>query len=181
MIATPLQNLPVVTILEDLLFAKIDIDNNNNETLDDCSIEEVSKSNNLMPLTEKKDITTQKEISSTDISEGALLPVLDCFRIVKDVLTNSQVPKVCLRLGITNLVVFLAYLGSGHLEKFVAVIGSLFCIPLVYMIPPALHLKDYSIKKDSGKILKPNIYLDVGLIMIGAISMVYTTYLSIIL
>lgn len=181
MIATPLQNLPVVTILEDLLFAKIDIDNNNNETLDDCSIKEVSKSNNLMPLTEKKDITTQKEISSTDISEGALLPVLDCFRIVKDVLTNSQVPKVCLRLGITNLVVFLAYFGSGHLEKFVAVIGSLFCIPLVYMIPPALHLKDYSIKKDSGKILKPNIYLDVGLIMIGAISMVYTTYLSIIL
>ncbi|KAK6334122.1 neutral amino acid transporter [Orbilia brochopaga] len=62
----------------------------------------------------------------------------------------------------------IAWGGADDLDKFVALIGSFACIPLVYMYPPLLHYKGVA----TTKISKIG---DVILIIFGTGVMVYTT------
>lgn len=59
--------------------------------------------------------------------------------------------------------------GADDLDKFVALIGSFACIPLVYMYPPLLHMKVVA-KTTAAKAL------DLGLCAFGLAVMVYTTW-----
>ncbi|KAL7314419.1 hypothetical protein PS15m_005990 [Mucor circinelloides] len=65
-----------------------------------------------------------------------------------------------------------AILGSTDLDKFVSLIGSLFCIPLCFLFPPLFHLKacakDWKHKA-----------IDISIITFGTICMLYTTYITI--
>ncbi|PGH05399.1 solute carrier family 36 (proton-coupled amino acid transporter) [Blastomyces parvus] len=73
------------------------------------------------------------------------------------------------------LVVFCALVawgGAADLDKFVALVGSFACVPLVYVYPPMLHLKAVSTTTRQK-------YLDMGLAVFGVIGCVYTTALTV--
>ncbi|CCE61970.1 hypothetical protein TPHA_0B02980 [Tetrapisispora phaffii CBS 4417] len=87
--------------------------------------------------------------------------------------------KNCLRSIIVSCVILIAYLGYNNLDKFVSLIGSFACIPLVYMYPPMLHLKSYSIPSLKQHKFNFTVIFDFSLIVLGGISMLYTSYRSI--
>lgn len=60
--------------------------------------------------------------------------------------------------------------GADDLDKFVALIGSFACIPLVYIYPPMLYMRAYPGKNRPALI---------ALIVFGGIVMVYTTCLTV--
>lgn len=73
------------------------------------------------------------------------------------------------------LVVFCALLawgGAGDLDKFVSLVGSFACVPLVYVYPPLLHLKAVS-KTRRQRIA------DYALCAFGIVGCAYTTALTI--
>ncbi|KLJ07989.1 hypothetical protein EMPG_09986 [Blastomyces silverae] len=73
------------------------------------------------------------------------------------------------------LVVFCALVawgGAADLDKFVALVGSFACVPLVYVYPPMLHLKAVSTTARQK-------YADIGLAIFGVIGCVYTTSLTV--
>nr|POE47169.1 vacuolar amino acid transporter 3 [Quercus suber] len=63
-------------------------------------------------------------------------------------------------------------LGASDLDKFVALIGSVACVPLVYIYPPWLHYK--GVASTTGEKA-----LDIGLMCLGAVAMVYTAVVTI--
>ncbi|KAI1849087.1 hypothetical protein JX266_005048 [Neoarthrinium moseri] len=66
----------------------------------------------------------------------------------------------------------ISILGAGNLDKFVALIGSFACVPLVYIYPPYLHYKGVA----TTKLAKAG---DVALMTLGLVCMVYTTVVTI--
>ncbi|OJD14479.1 hypothetical protein AJ78_05163 [Emergomyces pasteurianus Ep9510] len=73
------------------------------------------------------------------------------------------------------LVVFCALVawgGAADLDKFVALVGSFACVPLVYVYPPMLHLKAVSTTTRQK-------YADIGLAVFGVIGCIYTTVLTV--
>ncbi|TGJ83093.1 hypothetical protein E0Z10_g5651 [Xylaria hypoxylon] len=62
--------------------------------------------------------------------------------------------------------------GTGNLDKFVALIGSFACVPLVYIYPAYLHYKGVA-KSRAAKIG------DIIFMVVGIIAMVYTTVVTI--
>ncbi|KAL3229045.1 Vacuolar amino acid transporter 4 [Nakaseomyces bracarensis] len=174
MIATPLQNLPIVNLLEDLLFTNSchsqgqPHEDTNNELIDKPEV---------LPVVYLLGSISGSVHCFIVIIQNKFEQIFSIPKLNKNMILTL---KISLRISITLFVVFLAYFGAEHLQKFVALIGSLFCIPLVYMIPPALHLRMCSIPKDQESLLKPNVIVDCALIILGGVSMVFTTYLSIV-
>ena len=66
----------------------------------------------------------------------------------------------------------IAWGGAGDLDKFVSLVGSFACVPLVYVYPPLLHLK--AVAKTRWQRLA-----DYIVIVFGAVGCVYTTILTI--
>jgi proton-coupled amino acid transporter len=65
----------------------------------------------------------------------------------------------------------IAILGASDLDKFVALIGSFACVPLVYIYPAFLHYK--------GVAHRPWVQAgDLAMIVIGVVAMVYTTSIT---
>ena len=86
------------------------------------------------------------------------------------------------RAVIVSVVVLVAYCGFDSLDKFVSIIGSICCLPLVYIFPAMLHLKCLQMSDEAGNITRAGKFLilfDKVLIVFGVISMVYTSYHSI--
>ncbi|KAF2842789.1 hypothetical protein M501DRAFT_984976 [Patellaria atrata CBS 101060] len=67
----------------------------------------------------------------------------------------------------------IAWVGAGDLDKFVALVGSFACIPLVYIYPPLLHRKAVATSFRQEM-------LDILLCIFGFGVMVYTTLLTIL-
>ncbi|KAF2429045.1 hypothetical protein EJ08DRAFT_635872 [Tothia fuscella] len=63
--------------------------------------------------------------------------------------------------------------GSANLDRFVALIGSFACVPLVYIYPPLLHYKGIA----SSRLEKAG---DIALMVLGLVCMVYTTAVTLI-
>lgn len=76
------------------------------------------------------------------------------------------------RFFMVSICAMLAWLGAGDLDKFVSLVGSFACIPLVYIYPPMLHYRAVA-KTSYARIL------DVLLCILGLVGMVYTTSLTI--
>ncbi|KAF2111335.1 amino acid transporter-like protein [Lophiotrema nucula] len=66
----------------------------------------------------------------------------------------------------------LAWVGANDLDKFVSLVGSFACIPLVYIYPPMLHYRAVA-RNSYAK------GLDVALCILGFVGMAYTTVLTI--
>lgn len=67
----------------------------------------------------------------------------------------------------------ISILGSNDLDRFVALIGSFACVPLVYIYPPLLHFKGVADNKWSKT-------GDVLFMILGAAMMTYTTVVTIL-
>ena len=66
----------------------------------------------------------------------------------------------------------IAIAGSGDLDKFVSLVGSLACVPLCFFFPPLFHLKAIA-KTWRQKTI------DIAIIIFGLVSMTYTTGITI--
>jgi proton-coupled amino acid transporter len=67
----------------------------------------------------------------------------------------------------------ISILGTGNLDKFVALIGSFACIPLVYIYPAYLHYKGVA----TSRVVK---VADIVFIVVGIVACVYTTIVTIV-
>lgn len=76
------------------------------------------------------------------------------------------------RFFMVSICAMLAWAGAGDLDKFVSLVGSFACIPLVYIYPPMLHYRAVA-KTTSARIL------DVCLCIVGLVGMGYTTALTV--
>ncbi|SCV03730.1 LAME_0H12772g1_1 [Lachancea meyersii CBS 8951] len=89
--------------------------------------------------------------------------------------------KNSVRSLIVTATVMAAYFGADNLDQFVSIVGSFACIPLVYVYPPLLHLRSCS-KPDCHEAKhfwqRWPVYLDYALIVFGMVSMIYTSYQS---
>ncbi|KAI1363158.1 transmembrane amino acid transporter [Xylaria arbuscula] len=66
-----------------------------------------------------------------------------------------------------------AIIGTGNLDKFVALIGSFACVPLVYIYPAFLHYKGVATSR-AAKIG------DIIFMIVGLVAMIFTTIVTII-
>jgi len=89
----------------------------------------------------------------------------------KDSLTKWK--KNAFRAAVVCLCGVISAFGAADLDKFVALVGSFACIPLVYIYPAYLHWKGVAQNKYV-------IFGDLVLIIGGFIAMVYTTAVTIV-
>lgn len=88
----------------------------------------------------------------------------------KDLLTKWK--KNAFRTSLVALCVGMSIAGSQNLDRFVALIGSVACIPLVYLYPAYLHLKGVA-ETRAAKIG------DVTMMVVGTVCMVFSTAITI--
>ena len=84
-----------------------------------------------------------------------------------------QWKKNAFRTAIVVLCIVVSILGSANLDRFVALIGSFACVPLVYIYPPLLHYKGIA----ETKWLKTG---DFVLMTFGFVGMIYTTAVTVV-
>lgn len=89
----------------------------------------------------------------------------------KDALTKWK--KNAFRTCIVLLTGVIAVIGSSNLDKFVALIGSVACVPLVYIYPAYLHLHGVA----ESNLAKTG---DIAMMVIGVVAMVYTASITIV-
>ncbi|KAL1870005.1 hypothetical protein VTK73DRAFT_2848 [Phialemonium thermophilum] len=63
--------------------------------------------------------------------------------------------------------------GSANLDRFVALIGSFACVPLVYIYPPYLHYRGVA----TSRVEKTG---DIAFMILGTVGMVYTTVITVV-
>ena len=80
--------------------------------------------------------------------------------------------KNAFRASITVLCGLISILGASDLDKFVALIGSFACVPLVYIYPALLHYKGVAESRWAKSV-------DVVLMIVGFGAMVYTTVITV--
>lgn len=80
--------------------------------------------------------------------------------------------KNAFRTGIVLLSGLIAALGANDLDKFVALIGSFACVPLVYIYPALLHYKGIA----ESRLVA---WGDIMLMVLGLGAMVYTTFITV--
>ncbi|KAL1972360.1 hypothetical protein VTN31DRAFT_6774 [Thermomyces dupontii] len=76
------------------------------------------------------------------------------------------------RFMLVMLCAFVAWGGADDLDKFVSLVGSFACVPLVYVYPPMLHLKACAETRLQR-------LADITLAVVGMVCCIYTTTLTI--
>ena len=79
--------------------------------------------------------------------------------------------KNALRTAVVALCALVSVLGAADLDKFVALIGSIACVPLVYIYPAFLHYKSMAASRWE-------LVGDVLMMGLGVVAMVYTTIVT---
>lgn len=79
------------------------------------------------------------------------------------------------RCAIVVLTSILAWVGANDLDKFVSLVGSFACIPLIYIYPPLLHYKASILSGTS----RARLLLDLIVIVFGVAVMAYTSWQTI--
>ncbi|KAF7589252.1 neutral amino acid transporter [Aspergillus hancockii] len=75
------------------------------------------------------------------------------------------------RFFLVMICAFVAWGGADDLDKFVSLVGSFACVPLIYVYPPLLHLKACAHSRKQQ-------IADIALTVFGVISCLYTTTLT---
>ena len=76
------------------------------------------------------------------------------------------------RFGVVVSCGLVSVAGTGNLDRFVALIGSTACVPLVYVYPAYLHYKGVATKRWVR-------WGDLGLMVLGMVCLVYTTAVTV--
>ncbi|KAH8428668.1 putative amino acid transporter [Aspergillus melleus] len=79
--------------------------------------------------------------------------------------------KNCFRFFLVMICAFVAWGGADDLDKFVSLVGSFACVPLIYVYPPLLHLKACARSRRQQ-------IADIALSIFGVVSCIYTTALT---
>ncbi|KAJ9488114.1 hypothetical protein VN97_g5185 [Penicillium thymicola] len=79
--------------------------------------------------------------------------------------------KNSFRFFLVMVCAVIAWCGANDLDKFVSLVGSFACVPLIYVYPPLLHLRACARSKRQA-------IADMALAVFGAVCCVYTTYLT---
>ncbi|KIX03558.1 uncharacterized protein Z518_07111 [Rhinocladiella mackenziei CBS 650.93] len=87
--------------------------------------------------------------------------------------TFTKWKKNGFRTVLMALCALVSILGASNLDRFVALIGSFACVPLVYIYPPWLHYKGVA----RSKWAKGG---DMALMILGIVCMVYTTCITLV-
>ncbi|KZL66430.1 transmembrane amino acid transporter [Colletotrichum tofieldiae] len=87
----------------------------------------------------------------------------------KDLLTKWK--KNAFRTALVAVCIGVSIAGSANLDRFVALIGSFACVPLVYIYPPYLHYKGIAETRREKM-------CDIALMALGLVGMVYTTAIT---
>jgi len=80
--------------------------------------------------------------------------------------------KNMLRAAAMVLCGVVAIVGASDLDKFVAIIGSAACVPLVYIYPAFLHFKGVAETRGEKA-------FDIGMMLLGVVAMGYTTLVTV--
>ncbi|KAF4507598.1 hypothetical protein G6O67_004080 [Ophiocordyceps sinensis] len=86
--------------------------------------------------------------------------------------TSIKWKKNAIRSAAMALCIGISMVGATDLDKFVSLIGSFACVPLVYIYPAYLHYRGAA---DVGWTKA----LDLGLMVLGIIAMIYTTAVTV--
>ncbi|KAF2218919.1 transmembrane amino acid transporter protein-domain-containing protein [Elsinoe ampelina] len=86
--------------------------------------------------------------------------------------TRTKWIKNAFRSGLVLLCVGISIAGASDLDRFVALIGSFACVPLVYIYPPFLHYKGVA----TSKLAKAG---DIAFVVLGLVAMAYTTVVTV--
>lgn len=129
LLSTPLQIFPAIKIVEFYLFHK---DRSTWKGKIRRNSEAISvHSNNLLMYGSINAPSINPGNPNLINQEGLLSGKSDTF---------IKAMKNILRIGIVLVMTLIAYLGSDHLDKFVSLVGSFTCIPLIYIYPPVMYL-----------------------------------------
>lgn len=108
---------------------------------------------------------------STPIQLFPAIRILENGLFVRSGKHNPKIKwqKNVFRFFLVFFTAFVAWGGADDLDRFVALIGSFACIPLVYVYPPLLHLK--AVAKTPFERTS-----DILITVFGTLAMIYTTY-----
>lgn len=87
--------------------------------------------------------------------------------------TATKWKKNLFRTGLTVMCALIAIVGASDLDKFVALIGSFACVPLVYIYPALLHYRGIA----ESRWVKAG---DILLMIVGLGAMVYTSVITVL-
>ncbi|KAH9991513.1 transmembrane amino acid transporter protein-domain-containing protein [Xylariaceae sp. FL0662B] len=113
---------------------------------------------------------------------GTPVQLYPAIRIIEGRVFGSHSGKKSLRTkwiknGFRAVVVLvcgvMSILGASNLDRFVALIGSFACVPLVYIYPAFLHYKGVA----SSRLAK---FGDLVFMIVGILAMVYTTIITVV-
>lgn len=160
LLSTPLQIFPAIKIVEYYLFHKDRSTwkgkiRRNSEAIstDACSYGSISSPGGSSIQNGNPNLINQ---------EGLLSGKSDIF---------IKTMKNILRVLIILFMTMIGYLGSNHLDKFVSLVGSFTCIPLIYIYPPIMYIGCF--KQDIRTVDK---FFCMGIFSVGCILMLYTSY-----
>ncbi|QPG75789.1 hypothetical protein FOA43_003150 [Brettanomyces nanus] len=185
LLSTPIQLFPAIKIIENYLF-HTDRDHwttkirRNSEALslmpdvDDSTMYEST----VTPEMEYHDLSRLKPPSTsaaaTDLSTYNENMVNDEGLVSGKSDWKIKWMKNLLRVFIVLLMCTISYLGSNDLDRFVSLIGSFTCVPLIYIYPPLLYLKCFE-----GKVSGIAKFANYAITAVGTILMVYISYQTI--
>ncbi|KUJ19732.1 amino acid transporter [Mollisia scopiformis] len=130
---------------------------------------------------DSKIVNTVQFLYSLAVLAGDPVQLFPAMRIVEDSLfghrSGKRDPRTKWKKNVFRACIVCACgvvsaLGAADLDKFVALIGSFACVPLVYIYPAYLHLKGVA----ENKYVKLG---DIALMTVGLVAMVYTTAVTI--
>ncbi|KAI1771481.1 transmembrane amino acid transporter protein-domain-containing protein [Hypoxylon cercidicola] len=131
---------------------------------------------------DSKFVNAVQFLYSLAVLVGTPVQLFPAIRIIEEKLVGSHSGKKSIRTkwiknafrtGIVVLCGAVSILGASNLDRFVALIGSFACIPLVYIYPAFLHYKGVAASPwaKAGDIL---------FMVVGSVAMVYTTAITIV-
>lgn len=82
--------------------------------------------------------------------------------------TSIKWKKNIFRMVLVLCCAFISSVGAGDLDKFVSIIGSFACVPLVYIYPAYLHWKGVAELPWEKR-------GDIAMMVLGFVFMIYTT------
>lgn len=96
----------------------------------------------------------------------------------ENVLSGKEDPRIkwlknSMRLVVVVVTCVISYAGAADLDKFVSLIGSVTCVPLIYIFPPLLHMGALQRK---GSLSAAVVAVDGGILVLGVVMMGYTGF-----
>ncbi len=177
MLSAPIQLFPAIKIVERYMFHKdrqrwTKKIRRESEALSSLiNTDPQSYETPISPETDYRDITPIRTRPTAESAAHYVKNIVNDEGLISGKVSNKiKWLKNLLRLFMVIMTCFIAYIGSSNLDRFVSLIGSFTCIPLIYVYPSMLYLRSSDNISPTGKLA------NYAIITTGLIMMIYTTY-----